>query len=86
VGAFGDVAALARMGRRILCDALVECREHVRDEDVIGIVDCLSRAVCAHRAAKNLLLLIAEFADSHIAELAQLGVNLATSVLDNLGA
>jgi archaeosine-15-forming tRNA-guanine transglycosylase len=86
VGANDDAANLASTGRRILCDALVECREHARDEDVIGVVDCLSRAVSAHRAAKNLLLLIVDLGDTNIAELAQLGVNLASSILDDLGA
>ncbi|MGY6161868.1 hypothetical protein [Paraburkholderia strydomiana] len=86
VGAVGDVASVARMGRRILCDALVECREHTRPQDMIGVVDCLLCAVSAHRVAKNLLLAIVELADSDVAKLAQLGVRLAASVLDDLGA
>lgn len=85
VGTSDDSANLARTGRRILCDALVECREHMRSQDLIGVIDCLSRAVSAHRIAKNLLLAIVELANSDVAKLAQLGVNLATSVLDDLG-
>lgn len=86
VCAVGDVADLARLGGRTLHDALVECREHARSEDVIGVVDCLSRAVSAHRIARNLFLAIVELADAEVAKLAQLGVNLAKSVLDDLGA
>ncbi|CAB3783360.1 hypothetical protein LMG28138_01624 [Pararobbsia alpina] len=86
VDAADDVADLARLGCRTLCDALAECREHARSENVIGVLDCLSRAVSAHRTAKSLLLGIVELGDTDVAELAQLGVNLAMSVLDDLGA
>lgn len=80
-----DVADLARLGCRTLSDALTECRDHANSGDVIGVVDCLSRAVSAHRTARNLLLTIAEMADSEICELAQMGVGLAVSILDDLG-
>jgi hypothetical protein len=81
-----DVAYLARLGCRTLSDALTECRDHANSGDVIGVVDCLSRAVSAHRIAKNLFLGIVELGDTNVAELAQLGVNLAMSVLNDLGA
>ena len=81
-----DVAALARLGCRTLSDALTECREHAESGDMLGVVDCLSRVVSSHRLAKNLLLAIVELGDANVAELAQLGVNLAISVLDDLGA
>jgi hypothetical protein len=81
-----DVADLARLGCRTLSDALTECRERANCGDVIGVVDCLSRVVSAHRTAKNLLLGIVELGDTDVAEQAQLGVNLAMSVLDDLGA
>jgi hypothetical protein len=87
LAAAGDaVADLARLGCRTLSDALTECREHANSGDVIGVGDCLSRAVSAHRIAKNLFLGIVELGDTSVAELAQLGVNLAMSVLDDLGA
>lgn len=85
VCAVGDAADLARLGGLTLHDALVECREHARSEDVIGVVDCLSRAVSAHRTAKNLLLAIVELGDTNVAELARLGITLVSSVLDDLG-
>ncbi len=81
-----DVADLARLGCRTLSDALTECREHTDSGDLIGVVDCLSRAASAHRAAKSLLLGIVELADTDVANLAQLGVTLAESVLCDLGA
>jgi hypothetical protein len=81
-----DVAALARLGCRALSDALTECREHADSGDILGVVDCLSRVVSSHRLAKNLLSAIVELGDTNVAELAQLGVNLAISVLDDLGA
>lgn len=84
-GVGNDVADLACLGCRTLVDALDECRGHASDGDVIGVVDCLARAISAHRAAKNLLLGIVELGDNDVAELAQLGVNLASSVLSDLG-
>lgn len=72
VVAAGDVAHLARLGCRTLCDALVECHEHANSGDVIGVVDCLSRAISVHRIAKSLLLGIVELGDSAVAELARL--------------
>jgi hypothetical protein len=81
-----DVADLARLGCRVLGDALSECREHADSGDMVGVADCLLRVVSAHRVAKNLLLGIVELSDTAVAELAQLGVNLAMSVLDDLGA
>ncbi|CAD6514078.1 hypothetical protein LMG28727_00832 [Paraburkholderia kirstenboschensis] len=81
-----DVVDLARLGCRTLGDASTECREHANSGDVIGVVDCLSRAASAHRTAKNLFLGIVELGDTDVAELAQLGINLAMSVLDDLGA
>jgi len=81
-----DVADLARLGCRTLSDALDECRDHANSGDVIGVVDCLSRVVSAHRTAKGLLLGIVELGDTNIANLAQLGINLAASILDDLGA
>ncbi|MFL9994313.1 hypothetical protein PQR34_28990 [Paraburkholderia sediminicola] len=87
LAAAGDaVADLAGLGCRTLSDALTECREHANSGDMIGVVDCLSRAVSAHSIAKNLFLGIVELGDTNVAELAQLGVNLAMSVLDDLGA
>ena len=80
-----DVAELARLGFRTLSDALTECREHADSGDMLGVVDCLSRVVSSHRLAKSLLLGIVELGDTNVAELAQLGVNLAISVLDDLG-
>lgn len=86
VDAADDVAGLARLGCRTLSDALTECRDHADSADAIGVVDCLSRAISAHRVAKSLLLAIVELGDTKVAELAQLGVNLTMSVLDDLGA
>jgi hypothetical protein len=81
-----DVADLARLGCRTLSDALTECRDHASSGDVIGVVDCLSHAVSVHRTAKSLLLAIVELGDTSVADLAQLGINLAASILDDLGA
>jgi hypothetical protein len=81
-----DVADLARLGCRTLGDALTQCRDHASSGDVIGVVDCLSRALSAHRTAKSLLLGIVELADTDVAKVAQLGVTLAESVLCDLGA
>lgn len=81
-----DVADLARLGSRTASDALTECREHASSGDVIGVVDCLARTLSGHRVAKNLLLAIVEVGDADVGELAQLGVNLAASILDDLGA
>jgi hypothetical protein len=81
-----DVADLARLGCRTLSDALTQCRDHASSGDVIGVVDCLSRALSAHRTAKSLLLGIVELADTDVAKVAQLGVTLAESVLCDLGA
>ncbi|MGF6994631.1 hypothetical protein [Paraburkholderia sp. GAS32] len=85
VTANDDVADLARIGSRAAGDGLADCRDHASANDVIGAVDCFTRAVSAHSAAKNLLLGIAELGDINVAELAQLGVNLAVSVLNDLG-
>lgn len=83
----GDtVADLARLGCHAVDDAVFDCREHAESGDIIGAVDCLERVLSGHRIAKNLLSTIVEMADSKVGELAQLGVNLASSVLDDLGA
>lgn len=79
-----DVADLARIGSRVAGDGLADCRYHASANDLVGVVDCLTRAVSAHSVAKSLLLGIAELGDINVTELAQLGVNLATSVLDDL--
>ncbi|MFM0663307.1 hypothetical protein [Paraburkholderia sediminicola] len=80
-----NVADLARVGSRAAGDALADCRDHVSSGDVIGVVDCLTRAVSGHRAAKNLLAAIAEVGDAEVGILAQLGINLAMSVMSDLG-
>ena len=80
-----DVADLARIGGRAAHDGLADCRDHASANDVIGAADCLTCAVSAHSAAKNLLLGIAALGDINVAELAQLGVNLSVSVLNDLG-
>ena len=80
-----DAADLARVGRRAASDALADCRDHVSSGDVIGVVDCLTRAVSGHRAAKGLLAAIAEVGDAEVVKLAQLGGTLSMSVLSDLG-
>ncbi|MFC5427635.1 hypothetical protein ACFPTO_02235 [Paraburkholderia denitrificans] len=81
-----DVAELASVGSRTLGDALIECREHAGAGDIIGLVDCLARTASAHRIAKDLLSIIKEISDVEIGELAQLGMTLASSILDDMGA
>ena len=86
VGCGSDVAAVARLGCRAAGDALKDCRDHASLGDIIGVIDCLACAVSAHRTAKNLFLAIVELGDADVAEKAQLGVALAESVLNDLGA
>jgi hypothetical protein len=81
-----DVVELARFGARAASDAAIDCREHAESGDIIGAVDCLTRALSGHRVARNLFLTILEFGNSNVAEAAQLGAQLSTSVLNDLGA
>jgi hypothetical protein len=80
-----DVAELARFGCRTATEAVAACHAHVDDCDDIGAFDCLSRVLSGHRTAKNLLSAIVELGDTKVAELAQLGVTLSSSVLSDLG-
>ena len=81
-----DVAELARFGCRAATEAVAACHAHADECDDIGAFDCLSRVLSGHRTAKNLLSAIVELGDTKVTELARLGVNLAVSVLDDLGA
>ncbi|MGF6772905.1 hypothetical protein P3T18_005399 [Paraburkholderia sp. GAS199] len=81
-----EVAELVRFGYRAAAEAVAACHALADEYDDIGAFDCLSRVVSGHRIAKNLLLAIVELADVDVAKQAQLGVTLAMSVLDDLGA
>jgi len=80
-----DVAELARFGCRAATEAAAACHAHADECDDIGAFDCLSRVLSGHRTAKNLLSAIVELGDTKVAELAQLGVTLSSSVLSDLG-
>jgi hypothetical protein len=82
----GEVAGLARIGNLAADEAVIDCLEHADAGDVIGAVDCLVRVQSGHRTAKSLLSAIAEIGDTEVAEQAQLGINLAMAVLDDLGS
>lgn len=82
----GDaVADLVRLGCCAADEDVVACREFADSGDVVSAVDCLARVQRGHRIAKNLLSTIVEIGDADVAELAQLGLNLAMSVMDDLG-
>lgn len=82
----GDaIADLVRLGRRAADEDVIECCEFADSGDIVGAIDCLARVQRGHRIAKNLLSTIAEIGDAEVAKLAQLGVNLGMSVLDDLG-
>jgi hypothetical protein len=85
VGKGNGVADLARFGCRAASDAATDCREHADAGDVLGVVDCLARAISGHRTARNVLSIIAEIADTAVADLARLGINVTLSVLHDLG-
>jgi hypothetical protein len=85
VAAGDNVADLARSGWRASSEAAGDCREHASAGDIVGLFDCIARALNGHRAAKNLLSAIVELGDAEVGKLAQLGVNLASSVLSDLG-
>lgn len=80
-----EVAELARFGCRAATEAVAACHAHADECDDIGAFDCLSRVSSGHRTAKSLLSAIVELADAEVAKLAQLGVNLAASILNDLG-
>jgi transcriptional regulator len=82
----GDaVSDIVRIGYRAADDAVIDCREHAASDDIIGVVDCLARVTSGHRIAKNLLSTVVEIGDADVAELALVGIQLADSVLDDLG-
>lgn len=84
--AVGDnIADIVRFGYQATTDAVVDCREHADAGDIVGLFDCLTRVLNGHRAAKSLLSAIVELGDAEVGKLAQLGVNLAVSVLNDLG-
>lgn len=85
VAASDNLADLVRFGHHALSDAVIDCREHANEGDVLGAFDCLARAIKGHRTAKSLLSAIVDLADCEVGRLAQLGVNLAVSVMGDLG-
>ena len=85
VAAGDNIADLVRFGYQATTDAAIDCREHADAGDIVGLFDCLTRVLNGHRAAKSLLSATVELGDAEVAKLAQLGINLATSVLTDLG-
>lgn len=85
VAAGDNVADIVRFGYQATTDAVIDCREHADAGDMVELFDCLTRALNGHRAAKSLLSAIVELGDAEVGELAQLGVNLGVSVLNDLG-
>lgn len=82
----GDaVADLVRLGCCAADEDVVACREFADSGDIVSAVDCLARVQRGHRIASNLLATIVEVGNADVAELAQFGVNLANSVLNDLG-
>jgi hypothetical protein len=80
-----NIVSLVRFGHQATSDAVIDCRGHASEDDILGVVDCLERVVGGHRAAKNLLSALAELSDAEVANLARLGVDLSSSVLRDLG-
>ena len=80
-----DIAALVRFGYQAASESVIDCREHANEGDILGVFDCLTRATSGHRTAKNVLSIIEEMANKDIADLARLGITLASSVLSDLG-
>jgi len=85
VAADDDIAALVRFGYQAASEAVIDCREYANEGDILGVFDCLTRATSGHRTAKNVLSIIEEMANKDIADLARLGITLASSVLSDLG-
>ncbi|KLU21953.1 hypothetical protein EOS_32940 [Caballeronia mineralivorans PML1(12)] len=84
--ATGDnIADLVRFGCEATHEAVIDCREHANEGGALGIFDCIGHVISGHRAAKNLLSAIVELGDDEVGKLAQLGVNLATAVMSDLG-
>lgn len=85
VAAGDNLADLVRFGHQATSDAIIDCREHANEGDVLGAFDCLARAISGHRTAEDVLSIITEMADVAVADLARLGIALAASVLSDLG-
>ena len=85
VAADDNIADLVQFGCQATSEAVIDCREHANEGDVLGVIDCLTRATSGHRTAKNVLSIIEEMANKDIADLARLGITLASSVLSDLG-
>jgi hypothetical protein len=80
-----DVVDLVQFGCRTISDAVIDCREHANEGDIVGLFDCLTRVLSGHRAARSLLSAIVELGNVEVSEVARLGISLAVSVLNDLG-
>jgi len=84
--ASGDrIAGLVRFGYQAISDAVSDGRGHANEDDLLGVFDCLGSVVSGHRAAESLFSAIAMLGDAEVSKLARLGINLSTSVLQDLG-